>query len=57
MNLEKLVRPRKTRKTQNKLIRCINEATHPLGEDIQLGIFLNIFVLFVFFVDQLWFLE
>ncbi len=28
-------------------------AIHPLGDDLQLGIFLNIFVLFVFFVDQM----
>ena len=31
-------------------------AIHPLGDDIQLGIFLNIFVLFVLFVDQMIFL-
>jgi len=29
---------------------------HPLGDDLQLGISLNIFVLFVFFVDQMIFL-
>jgi len=31
-------------------------AIHPLADDIQLGIYLNIFVLFVFFVDQMIFL-
>lgn len=31
-------------------------AIHPFGDDSQLGISLNLFVLFVFFVDQLIFL-
>jgi len=31
-------------------------AIHPLGDDLQLVISLNIFVLFVFFVDQMIFL-
>ncbi len=56
MSLEKLFRPRKTRKTRNKSVYCIDLAIHPLGSNLRLGIPLNIFVLFVFFVDKLRFL-
>jgi hypothetical protein len=54
--LKTAVSPRKTRKTQKKSVCCICAAIHPLGDDIQFGISLNFFVLFVFFVDQMIFL-
>jgi len=49
MSLEKSFRPRKTRKTRNKSVNCIDLAIHPLGSNLRLGIPLNIFV---FFVDK-----
>ena len=56
INLKTAVSPRKARKTRKKSVCCICAAIHPLGDDLQLGISLNIFVLFVFFVDQMIFL-
>jgi len=38
-------------------MRSYNLAIHPLGGYLQPGISLNIFVLFVFFVDQMIFPE
>ncbi len=69
-NLKTAINPRKTRKVRNKTIDCIDSAIHPLGNELQLGISLNIlrafalrrntclphFVLLVFFVDQLLYL-
>jgi len=53
LNLKTAVSPRKTRKTQKKSVCCICAAIRLLGDDIQFGISLNFFVLFVFFVDQM----
>jgi hypothetical protein len=44
------------RKTRNKLACCVDRAIHPLGDILQLGISLNIFVIFVVFVDEMIFL-
>jgi hypothetical protein len=54
--LEKSFRPRKTRKARNKFVCCVDLAIHPLGDNLKPGIPLNVFVLFVFFVDRLRFL-
>jgi tRNA-modifying protein YgfZ len=54
--LEKSFRPRKTRKPRTKSACCVDLAIHPLGDNLKPGIPLNVFVLFVFFVDQLRFL-
>ncbi len=51
--LKTAVSPRKARKTRKKSICYVDLAIHPLGDDLQPGISLNIFVLFVFFVDQM----
>jgi len=48
--------PRKARKTRNKSVCCVKTDIHPFGDNSQLSISLNIFVLFVFFVDQMIFL-
>src|SRR5258706_15598249 len=48
-NREKAVGPRKAR---NKSICFIDTVIHPTGNDLRLGISLNIFAPFVFFVDQ-----
>ena len=43
--LKTAVSPRKARKTRNKSVRFVDLAIHPLGDDLQLGISLKIFVL------------
>jgi len=53
MVLKTAVSPRKTRK---KSECCVNLAIHPLGDGLQFVISLKIFVLFVFFVDEMIFL-
>ena len=50
------VSPRKARKTRKKSECCVNLTIHPLGDGLQIGILLKIFVLFVFFVDKMIFL-
>lgn len=50
MNLKTAASPRKA---QNKSISCIGFSSHPLGDRLQLGISLEIFVLFVFFVEKI----
>ena len=54
--LKTAVSPRKARKTRNKSECCVDLAIHPLGDNLQFGISLKIFVLFVFFVDEMIFL-
>jgi hypothetical protein len=54
--LKAAVSPRKARKTLNKSVYCVKTDIHPFGDNSQLSISLNIFVLFVFFVDQMIFL-
>ena len=54
--LKTAVSPRKARKTRKKSECCDDLAIHPLGDGLQLGISLKIFVLFVFFVDEMIFL-
>jgi len=54
--LKTAICPQKTQKTQNKSGCYIDLAIHHLGGDLRLGIFLKIFVLFVFFVDEMIFL-
>jgi len=53
----KIACPRKTqkaRKTQNKLGHFIGLSIQPLGDNLQLAtISLEIFVIFVFFVDEM----
>jgi hypothetical protein len=56
MILKTAVSPRKARKTRKKSECCVDLAIHPLGDGLQLGISLKIFVLFVFFVDEMIFL-
>jgi hypothetical protein len=53
MNLKTVIYPRKA---LNKSIGYIDYAIHPLGCDLKRGISFNIFVCFVFFVNQLLFL-
>jgi len=53
INLKTEVCPRKT---LNKSSCCVDLVTHSFGGGLQLGISLNIFVLFVFFVDEMIFL-
>ena len=53
MNLKAAVDPRKTR---NKSVCSVDLTIHPLGDGLQFGISLKIFVLFVFFVDEMIFL-
>jgi hypothetical protein len=53
LNLKTAVSPRKAR---NKSECCLDLAIHPLGDGLQFGISLKIFVLFVFFVDEMIFL-
>ena len=49
------VSPRKSRKTRkNQYVPLLT--IHPLGDGLQFGISLKIFVLFVFFVDEMIFL-
>ena len=50
------VSPRKARKTRKKSECCVDLAIYPLGNGQQFGISLKIFVLFVFFVDEMIFL-
>lgn len=40
--------PRKTRKARNKLKAYLGVITQPLGNNLQIGIFLNIFVFLVY---------
>jgi hypothetical protein len=56
MNLKTAVSPRKARKTRKKSECCVDLAIHPLGDGLQFGISLKIFVLFVVFVDEMIFL-
>ena len=44
------------RKTRNKSVCFVDLAIHSLGDGLQVGISLKIFVLFVFFVDEMIFL-
>ena len=56
MNLKTAVSPRKARKTRKKSECCVDLTIHLLGDGLQFGISLKIFVLFVFFVDEMIFL-
>jgi len=56
LSLKTAVSPRKARKTRKKSDCCVDLAIHPLGDGLQFGITLKIFVLFVFFVDEMIFL-
>jgi len=56
INLKTEVCPRKTRKARNKSSCCVDLVAHSFGDGLQLGISLKIFVLFVFFVDEMIFL-
>jgi hypothetical protein len=47
MDINIAVSPRKVRKTRNKSRYCIDLSTHPLGDDLPLGISVKIIVLFV----------
>ena len=54
--LKTAVSPQKARKTRKKSECCVDLAIHPLGDSLGFGISLKIFVLFVFFVDEMIFL-
>jgi len=56
LNLKTAVSPRKHERHKRNQYVVFAQAIHPLGDDIQFGISLNFFVLFVFFVDQMIFL-